>query len=168
MRGYNTGMAKQNTHLEHLEDDILNQGSAGGKNAIAFLRELGKMLSEPKSNVRITTKWDGAPAVICGKDPMSGKFFVGTKGVFALLPKTCFEDADVDAYYSGDLAKKLKTCLKLLPKLNIQNVIQGDLLFTDDKQTRIINGDRVISLQPNTITYAVPADSHLANKVRAA
>ena len=168
MRGYNTGMAKQNTHLEHLEDDILNQGSAGGKNAIAFLRELGKMLSEPKSNVRITTKWDGAPAVICGKDPMSGKFFVGTKGVFAQLPKTCFEDADVDAYYSGDLAKKLKTCLKLLPKLNIQNVIQGDLLFTDDKQTKIINGDRVISFQPNTITYAVPADSDLGNKVRAA
>ena len=168
MRGYNTGMAKQNTHLEHLEDDILNQGSAGGKNAIAFLRELGKMLSEPKSSVRITTKWDGAPAVICGKDPMSGKFFVGTKGVFAQLPKTCFEDADVDAYYSGDLAKKLKTCLRLLPKLGINNVIQGDLLFTDDKSTKTINGKKVISFQPNTITYAVPADTPLGDKVRKA
>lgn len=168
MRGYNTGMAKQNTHLEHLEDDILNQGSAGGKNAIAFLRELGKMLSEPRSSVRITTKWDGAPAVICGRDPMSGKFFVGTKGVFAQLPKTCFEDADVDAYYSGDLAKKLKTCLKLLPKLGINNVIQGDLLFTDDKSTKTINGKKVISFQPNTITYAVPADTPLGDKVRKA
>lgn len=158
-------MAKQNTHLEHLEDDILNQGSAGGKNAIAFLKELGKMLTEPNSNVRITTKWDGAPAVIFGKDPMSGQFFVGTKGVFAKLPKTCFSDADIDAYYSGDLAKKLKTCLKLLPKLGVNNVVQGDLLFTDDKQARTIKGKKVISFQPNTITYAVPAGTPLGNKV---
>jgi len=158
-------MAKQNTHLEHLEDDILNQGSAGGKNAIAFLKELGKMLTEPTSNVRITTKWDGAPAVIFGKDPVSGQFFVGTKGVFAKLPKTCFSDADVDAYYSGDLAKKLKTCLKLLPKLGVNNVVQGDLLFTDDKQTRTIKGKKVISFQPNTITYAVPAGTPLGDKV---
>ena len=53
-----------NTHLEHLEDDILNNGSAGGKNAVAFLRELGQMLTEPSSNIRITTKCDGAPAVV--------------------------------------------------------------------------------------------------------
>ena len=71
-------MAKQNTHLEHLEDDILNQGSNGGRNAIAFLRELGKMLTEPVSGVGVTTKWDGAPAVICGKHPSTGRFFVGT------------------------------------------------------------------------------------------
>ena len=75
-------MAK-NTHLEHLEDDILNSGSAGGKNAIQFLKELGKMLSQPKSGIRITTKWDGAPAIICGIDPTWGQFFVGTKSVFA-------------------------------------------------------------------------------------
>ena len=32
---YNKIMAK-NTHLEHLEDDILNNGTEGGKNAIKF------------------------------------------------------------------------------------------------------------------------------------
>ena len=51
-------MAK-NTHLEHLEDDILNNGVEGGKNCVSFLEELGKMLSEPSSQIRITTKWDG-------------------------------------------------------------------------------------------------------------
>ena len=71
-------MAK-NTHLEHLEDDILNQGSQGGRNAITFLRELGKMLSERSSSITVTTKWDGAPAIVCGTDPSNGKFFVGTK-----------------------------------------------------------------------------------------
>ena len=58
-----------NTHLEHLEDDILNQGSKGGRNAIAFLRSLGDMLGKPQSNMKVTTKWDGAPAVICGIHP---------------------------------------------------------------------------------------------------
>ena len=30
----------KNTHLEHLEDDIINNGYAGGQNAIAFLKSL--------------------------------------------------------------------------------------------------------------------------------
>ena len=28
-------------------------------------------------------KWDGSSAVFAGTDPEDGKFFVGTKGVFA-------------------------------------------------------------------------------------
>ena len=48
-------MAK-NTHLEHLEDDIVNQGKAGGLNSIKMLRELGKMLPAPNSSVNITIR----------------------------------------------------------------------------------------------------------------
>ena len=82
-------MAK-NTHLEHLEDDILNNGSDGGKNAIAFLRELGDMLHQKTSSISVTTKWDGAPAIVCGVDPQTNLFFVGTKSVFAKTePKIC-------------------------------------------------------------------------------
>jgi hypothetical protein len=158
-------MAK-NTHLEHLEDDILNHGSSGGKNAISFLRELGKMLSEPRSSIRITTKWDGAPAVICGIEPMTGLFFVGTKSVFAKTnPKLMFTPADIDQNYSGQLASKLKACLEHLPKLGIKNVIQGDLLFTDDVSIKTIGGERVHSFQPNTIVYTVPVDSELGSKI---
>ena len=159
-------MAKQNTHLEHLEDDILNQGSNGGRNAIAFLRELGKMLSEPDSGIRITTKWDGAPAVICGQHPETKDFFVGTKGVFAKTPKICMSDKDVDLLYKGELANKLKTCLRELPKLGITGVVQGDLLFTKgDVKTHKVNGEVCNIFQPNTITYAVPQKSEIGKKV---
>mgnify|MGYP001231501368 CR=1 FL=1 len=159
-------MAKQNTHLEHLEDDILNQGSKGGFNAIAFLRELGKMLTEPQSAVNITTKWDGAPAVICGKHPSTGRFFVGTKGVFAKMPKICVSDADVDEFYSGELAKKLKMCLRLLPQLPINGVVQGDLLFTKgDVTTKVMGKQKCHTFMPNTITYAVPVDTPMGKKV---
>ena len=68
----------KNKHLEHLEDDILNNGSEGGKTSIAFLRSLGSMLSQgdKKKDMKVTTKWDGAPAVICGIRPETGSFFV--------------------------------------------------------------------------------------------
>lgn len=159
-------MAK-NTHLEHLEDDILNQGSQGGRNAIAFLRELGQMLSAKSSSIQITTKWDGAPAVICGTNPENGLFFVGTKSVFAKTePKLCYSNQDIINFYGyGQLADKLKTCLMYLKNVGIRGVIQGDLLFTDDKNTGFINGENVIYFRPNTITYAVPSDSDLGAKI---
>ena len=157
-----------NTHLEHLEDDILNQGSKGGHNAIAFLRSLGDMLGKPQSNMKVTTKWDGAPAVICGIHPGTGNFFVGTKGVFAKMPKICVTHEDVDTWYSGALAEKLKTCLDELPKLGIKGVLQGDLLFTNDTIIKNINGEKSLVFQPNTITYAVPANTDMAKRLQAA
>ena len=47
----------KNKHLEHLEDDILNNGSEGGKTSIAFLRSLGSMLSQgdKKKDMKVTT-----------------------------------------------------------------------------------------------------------------
>lgn len=158
-------MAK-NTHLEHLEDDILNNGTEGGKNAIIFLRELGKMLTEPKSSIRVTTKWDGAPAVICGIDPENGEFFVGTKSVFAKTnPKKMYTMKQIDENYSGQLASKLKDCLKYLSNVGIKGVLQGDLLFTNDKKVATIDGKRMISFQPNTIVYAVPEKSELGKQI---
>lgn len=157
-------MAK-NTHLEHLEDDILNQGKQGGFNAIAFLRELGKMLSQPQSGIRVTTKWDGAPAIICGTNPITGNFFVGTKSVFAKDAKIIESPEAADRYYSGQLAQKLKDSYRYLSTLGISGVVQGDLLFTDDKREGNINGEQCYIFQPNTIVYAVPKNSDMGRKV---
>jgi hypothetical protein len=71
-------------------------------------------------------------------------------------------------YDEGQLNTKLKTALEHLPKLGIRGVIQGDLLFTNDKTIGTINGERVISFRPNTITYTVPVGSQLAKKISAA
>ena len=160
----------KNTHLEHLEDNILNDGSQGGKEAVAFLRSLGKMLDQGAADARVTVKWDGAPAVICGVNPDNGRFFVGTKSVFnKVSPKISYSENDVDNLYPpGQLAEKLKASYKYLSQLSIPNVIQGDLLFTDDKYEATIGGETCIAFQPNTIVYAVPKDSDIGQKIEEA
>ncbi len=161
----------KNTHLEHLEDNIFNKGFAGAKEAINYLYSLHEMLEgHAKAPVSITTKWDGAPAVVAGRDPATGKFFVGTKGVFAQDPKMNFSVADIKRNHEAEgLQVKLIAALKYLSKLNWNTVAQGDLLFTKgDIKTANIVGENYIVFKPNTITYAVPADSELAKQMLAA
>ena len=159
----------KNLHLEHLEDEILNKGlEIGGKNAVKLLDQLTTMLSgDSFKSVNITVKWDGAPAVFFGKDPADGKFFVGTKGVFAKTPKINKSDADIDSNHSGELAAKLKIALATLSKLKTGNdVYQGDMMFTaNDLGSQTIDGEDFITFQPNTLMYAVQADSDLAKEI---
>ena len=158
----------KNVHLEHLEDEVLNNGVAGSKAAINFLRSLKDMLaSSSESKVNVTTKWDGAPAIICGINPENDKFFVGTKGVFAKNPKLNYTNADIDVNHPGEgLNNKLKIALKYLKKLNIDGILQGDMMFTkEDIKKETINGEKYITFQPNTLVYAIPEDSKLAKTV---
>jgi len=154
-----------NLHLEHLEDNVLNFGVKGARDAINFLQSLRDMLAgHSESKVNVTTKWDGAPAVFCGTNPDNGKFFVGTKGVFNANPKLNYTDDDIDNNHPGEgLNAKLKVALRYLPKLGIKGVLQGDMMFAKgDIKKQTIDGERYITFQPNTIVYAVPADSKLA------
>ena len=146
----------KNTHLEHLEDEIINNGTQGAKTSIEFLKSIKKMLQGGSGGSTVSVKWDGAPAVFCGINPENGKFFVGTKSIFNVTPKINYTNSDIDKNHGGALADKLKTALKYLPSLGIKGVLQGDLLFTDDKKRAKVAGKDSIVFTPNTITYAVP------------
>ena len=165
------GKENKNVHLEHLEDEILNRGIKGARDSINFLQSLRDMLAgNAKQKVNLTTKWDGAPAVFAGINPENGKFFVGTKGVFANNPKVNYTPADIDKNHPSEgLNKKLKIALRYLPKLGIKGVLQGDMMFTKgDIKNEVIDGKKYITFQPNTIVYSVPADSKLAKMMLAA
>ena len=57
-------------------------------------------------------------------------------------------------------------CLRELPKLGLQGVYQGDLLYTrGDLKGANIDGEKMITFTPNTITYAVPADSDIGRRI---
>ena len=162
----------KNVHLEHLEDEVLNRGVSGARDAINFLQSLRDMLAgnSPARTLNLTTKWDGAPAVFAGINPENGKFFVGTKGVFAKNAKLNYTNADIDQNHPNPgLNQKLKIALRYLPKLGIKGILQGDMMFTKgDIKTETIDGERMITFTPNTITYAVPADTRLAQMMTSA
>ena len=156
----------KNTHLEHLEDDIINRGAVGGDNALNFLKSVRNMLAGTTgSKTNITVKWDGAPAIICGINPENGKFFVGTKSVFNKNPKINYTVADIRRNHGGVVAQKLEVCLANLKRLNIKGILQGDLLFTNDKKVISIDGEKMLSFTPNTITYAVPQNSGIGKRI---
>ncbi len=153
---------QKNLHLEHLEDEVLNNGVVGTRGAINFLQSLRDMLAgNSKSSVNVTVKWDGAPAVFAGINPENDQFFVGTKGVFNKNAKINYSHDDIDRNHSGSgLNQKLKVALTELSKLGIKEVLQGDMLFTqDDLETKSIEGKQYVTFQPNTIVYAVPMES---------
>ncbi len=156
---------KQLKHLEHLEDEMLNYGVDGCKAAVSFLKEVRKMLGCDNSTGFMQTKWDGAPSVVCGVEPLTQMFFVGTKSVFNKTePKICFTPESIDEMYQGELASKLKYCLEHFSKLGIKGVVQGDLLFTDDIRKESVHGELLYTFRPNTITYGIPVD-HPIGKV---
>ena len=160
----------KNTHLEHLEDELINNGYEGGLNSVEFLKSLRNMLiGSSRRKVNLSVKWDGAPAVFCGINPENGKFFVGSKSVFNVTPKINYTQSDIRKNHAGGLADKLSVALKELPKLNIKGVVQGDLLFTPgDIKSVSIRGEDAIAFTPNTITYAVPENTVLAKKIKKA
>ena len=168
MKGFTSFLAEaKNTHMEHIEDNILNGGVNGARESLNFLRSIRDMLAgSSTSSVNISVKWDGAPAIFCGTDPSDGKFFVAKKGIFNKNPKVYKSIEEVHADTSGDLANKLATAFTLLQNANIKDVIQGDFLFSKaDISSRRFEDGKYLTFHPNTIVYAIPYSSPLVNEV---
>tara|TARA_Y100000034_G_C6844865_1_gene382617 strand:- start:53 stop:1264 length:1212 start_codon:yes stop_codon:yes gene_type:complete len=161
----------KNTHLEHLEDEIWNDGFDGVMNAVKFVNGVADSLSSVvSSSHNVTVKWDGAPAIFVGINPENNKFFVGTKSVFNKNnPKINHTNADIDKNHpASGLNSKLKIALKYLPKLGIKKgILQGDFMFDSGSLGSMsIDGEKQTTFTPNTITYAVPVGSDLEKQIK--
>lgn len=158
---------EKNTHMTHIEDQVIYGGVKGARDAILALRSLRDMLAgEAKKGVDVTVKWDGAPAVFAGRDPSDGKFFVAKKGIFNKNPKVYKSHADIEADTSGDLTVKLKLAFDALSKTKITDVVQGDVMFTkSDLKKEKIDGTEYLTFHPNTIVYAVPTGTPGAKEI---
>lgn len=159
--------SKQNLHLTHADEDLYERGDVGARAAIEFLRDFS--IKVGTNHADLTVKWDGAPALFAGYDPEDGQFFVGTKSVFAKNPKIYKTAKDISDNESGGKAQKLQVALKELPSVGIpkDTVLQGDMLFTSgDQKYETIDGIRYLTVHPNTIVYAWPANSDIAKLIR--
>ena len=161
----------KNTHLEHLEDSLLMDGKQGAKDALTYLDDLCSMfVGVPNNHASVTVKWDGSPAIFCGKYPGSDRIFVATKSVFNKNAKINYTKEDVKRNHghAAGLVEKLNSCLEYIPRMNPKGVYQGDLLFTDDAEEGIIDGKKCIIFTPNKITYCIPEGDELYDKARKA
>tara|TARA_B110000438_G_scaffold5332_1_gene5356 strand:+ start:28458 stop:29663 length:1206 start_codon:yes stop_codon:yes gene_type:complete len=163
-------MAGKNLHLEHLEDEIINYGIAGGRASINFLRELRDMMKGNASGrVNMTVKWDGAPAIWCGPHPETGKFFIAKKSLFNKgggLFYSSIKEINDTSDLNGTLKTKFTEAFNAFSGVGMKEILQGDLMFTSgDKSNTKMDGVDYITFQPNTIVYAVQKDSKLGKEI---
>lgn len=153
----------KNIHIQHIEDLILFEPDGLDKS----IETLYTLLVFPKA-LTITTKWDGSPSFVCGKDPETGRLFVGTKSIFNKKEKKiCYTERDINTHFPNPgLNRQLKYVYRNLPSLNVDGIIQGDLLYTDLELKGItIGGVEYITFQPNTLLYAVQKGSPIAKQI---
>ena len=118
-------------HIEHPEDSILTGD-------LSFLDAI-------QNEGTLSVKMDGAPAIVWGTNPATGKFFVGTKSVFNKVRIKINEShEDIDTNHSGEVANILHLCLDYLPKTDC--IYQGDFIGFGGKS----------EYTPNTVTYKFP------------
>jgi len=162
-------------HIDHLEENILNKGKQGVIDALDQIdASINYFVSE--TEYKISTKFDGAPAIVAGLDP-SGKFFVASKSAFAKNPKINYtaEDIQNNHGHAPGLVEKLTLALKYLPSLGMKGIYQMDYMYDDkmrifEKPTTIDgvpNRNRFITFTPNTIKYAVTPDSPYGDEILA-
>lgn len=151
---------------------MFEEGVAGLQASIKILKDVASGVSQSGksvASVNVSTKWDGAPALIVGIHPETKKFFVATKSFFSKTSKVNYTEADIRANHEGGVVDKLILALRYLKPLNIRGIAWGDLLFTQsEKKAETIDGKSYITFRPNTITYAVPKDSPTGLEVAAA
>jgi hypothetical protein len=154
--------AGPNKHLTHLEELVLTNKRDGANRAIGYLNALSQVLdSGTKKAINTTVKYDGAPAVVIGRDP-NGNFFVGSKSVFNAEPKLNYSIKDIKINHAAapGLVDKLVKTFVHFKDTNIDGVYQGDFLFDNEiKKTAVIDGEDHVTFKPNTIVYAVPTNS---------
>jgi len=121
----------QNKHQEHPEDSILT----GDLSVLDWFVNPG----------HLSVKIDGAPAIVWGTNPTTGKFFVGTKSVFNKVKiKIAHSHEEIDSFYVGQVAEILHVCFDCLP--HTDTVYQGDFIG--------FGGETEYT--PNTVTYQFP------------
>lgn len=150
-------------HLDHPEDLIILDGSAGANRAIEAA------LASAKNPKAITIKWDGYPALIFGNGP-NGKFSITDKHMFNKSDGTGRQIYSPEQFIQYDNARGVNRAELHDLITNIWQGLQkasqgtkgyfwGDLLFNQPLQEK--DGLYTFKANPNGITYTVDVDSDL-------
>ena len=165
--------------IEHLEDMVFRNGTAGIQQALNIVQQAAASPGETT-----TVKWDGKPAIIFGRKPSTGEFVLtdgsgfdakGYDGLFtspgAITQNMAQRDANAVAKGgTGNRVKELAPIYtRLWPMLDaalpgdFRGYVKGDLLYMNTPPVE--NGRYVFT--PNTVTYRIPVSSALGKRIGA-
>jgi hypothetical protein len=178
--------------IEHLEDYVFREGTAGVNKALAIVAAF------QQNSKTASVKWDGKPAVVFGRKPETGEFVltddsgfgaVGYDGLFTSTRAIAnnLSQRDANAAAKGNLANRVQTLLPtyetVWPLLeaatprNFRGYVKGDLMYwgrTDQPlpatEQEIVPGvvyqsAGLLVFRPNTVTYRIPVDSKLGQSI---
>ena len=164
--------------IEHLEDYVFRNGSAGIKKALDIVRH-----TSADTGKTTTVKWDGKPALVFGRD-LNGTFILtdvsgftakGYNGLFTSPRQVTRHLAarDADASAQGKPATRVQDLAPIYDKLwgmldaavppNYRGFVQGDLLYMTTPPLE--SGNYVFT--PNAIEYRIPANSEVGQRIGA-
>jgi len=164
--------------IEHLEDLVFRNGSAGIKKALDIIKHTASNTGQTA-----TVKWDGKPALIFGRD-VNGTFILtdvsgftarGYDGLFTsprqVRQHLAARDADAEA--KGKTATRVQSLAPIYDRLwpmldaavpkNYRGFVQGDLLYTETPPLE--SGNYVF--KPNEIEYKIPAAGDIGQRIGA-
>jgi hypothetical protein len=162
--------------IEHLEDLVFRNGSAGIKKALDIVK-----YTADNTGKTTTVKWDGKPALVFGRDPegafvltdVSGFTARGYNGLFTSPRQVArhLEQRDAAAEAQGKSATRVETLLPLYVQLwpmleaavpkDFKGYVQGDLLYTQQPPEQ--SGNFVFT--PNTVEYKIPVASDVGQRI---
>lgn len=163
----------EDARIQHAEDVIFWEGSAGAK------RVIDSIIGLTKGNTQsLTVKWDGSPAVIFGRDD-EGRFVFTDKSGFvakgydgratngddleALLLNRGKGSEKSDDYkaFAGNMKSVFPVFEKAIPE-DFKGYFKGDLLFFNTPD--LSNG--AYTFKPNIVSYTVVADSDIGKRIQ--
>lgn len=150
--------------IEHPEDMVFTNGSAGAKFALAAIQQ---MITRPET---ISIKPDGKPALVWGRDEQG--FGLADKYMFnkGTIPRNPQQMAQIYADRKGGGREELAAMMAALwPQFEVslssgfKGWLMGDLLYS---QTPPIENGRYV-FQPNTVKYEVDVNSDIGKRIAA-
>jgi hypothetical protein len=164
--------------IEHLEDYVFRNGSAGIKKAMDIIRH-----TTANTGKTTTVKWDGKPALVFGRDD-NGTFILtdvagfgakGYNGLFTSPRKVTQHLAarDAEAAAQGRPATRVQDLAPMYDKLwpmldaavprSYRGFFQGDLLYMNTPPVEAGN----FVFTPNAVEYKIPAASDVGKRIGA-
>ncbi len=159
------GILLEGARIEHPEDLVFHEGTAGIQHAIDSLEDIAK------TGGNVTIKWDGRPAIIYGRNER-GEFVLTDKAGFGAKGydgrATSVQDIKkMMSMRKGDRTELVGVYARLFPMLekaipkDFEGYVWADLLYSE--KPKVANGKWTFT--PNTVTYSVDRDSELGKRI---